>query len=111
MEAPDDQGTLIQRWTERLGRQIPGAVAVILRGSSVAGTMGPWSDVDFDVLTSVDGDDRYLAFLEQNTSTSKTGLPMSQRYGTPRSASIGCPPGWTIGVNQPAGHSGYPSWR
>jgi hypothetical protein len=40
----------IERWSERLRTEIPGAAAVLLKGSYATGTAGPWSDVDFDVL-------------------------------------------------------------
>jgi predicted nucleotidyltransferase len=40
----------IERWVERLREKIPGAVAVVLKGSHVRGNAGPWSDLDFDVL-------------------------------------------------------------
>lgn len=40
----------ISRWARFLAEDIPGALAVILKGSHVRGDAGPWSDVDFDVL-------------------------------------------------------------
>ncbi len=40
----------IARWAERLAAEIPGALAVLLKGSHVRGDAGFWSDVDFDVL-------------------------------------------------------------
>ena len=58
----------IRRWSERLAREIPGTLAVLLKGSHVRGTAGPWSDVDFDVLV----DDKeivapYLTWFESTT--------------------------------------------
>lgn len=40
----------IARWAERLAAEIPGALAVLLKGSYARGDAGFWSDVDFDVL-------------------------------------------------------------
>lgn len=40
----------IASWVERLRREIPGTVAVVLKGSHARCNAGPWSDVDFDVL-------------------------------------------------------------
>ncbi|MBA2470147.1 MAG: hypothetical protein H0V37_12145 [Chloroflexia bacterium] len=59
----------IERWVERLRREIPGAVAVMLKGSHARGNAGPWSDLDFDVL--VFGDeitDPYLTWIVENGS-------------------------------------------
>ncbi len=54
----------IEVWSERLRTEIPGTAAVLLKGSHVLGTAGPWSDVDFDVLVdrSVPVEE-YLAWL------------------------------------------------
>ena len=57
-------GAFIEGWVERLRREIPGAVAVVLKGSHVRGDAGPWSDLHFDVL--VFGDeitDPYLTWI------------------------------------------------
>jgi aminoglycoside 4'-adenylyltransferase len=40
----------ITSWVERLRHEIPGVVAVLLKGSYVRGNAGPWSDLDFDLL-------------------------------------------------------------
>jgi len=40
----------IDAWSARLRREIADVVAVLLKGSYVHGTAGPWSDLDFDVL-------------------------------------------------------------
>lgn len=40
----------IDAWSARLRTEIPDVVAVLLKGSYVHGTAGPWSDLDFDVL-------------------------------------------------------------
>jgi hypothetical protein len=39
-------------WVDRLRREIPGAVAVVLKGSQARGVAGPRSDVDVDVLVA-----------------------------------------------------------
>lgn len=61
----------IASWVDRLRREVPGAVAVILKGSHAKGTAGPWSDVDFDVLV-FDEDilDAYLTWIV-NDDTSR----------------------------------------
>jgi phosphoribosyl-AMP cyclohydrolase len=40
----------VQRWANRLGEEIPGAVAVFLVGSQLTGDAGPHSDLDFNAL-------------------------------------------------------------
>ncbi len=54
----------IAAWAERLRSEIPGAVAVLLKGSHVRGNAGPWSDLELDVLT-LDEEiaDEYLAWI------------------------------------------------
>ena len=44
-----DEG-FIAGWVERLRKEIPGTVAVVLKGSHARGSAGPRSDLDFDVL-------------------------------------------------------------
>ena len=66
MTEPD----LIDAWCDRLRQGIPGAVAVILKGSEARGDAGPWSDVDFDVLVA-DGTaiaHPYLTWIEPDDS-------------------------------------------
>jgi hypothetical protein len=56
------------RWATKLAAEIPGALAVLLKGSYVRGDAGPWSDVDFDVL--VDDSDivaSYLTWFDETT--------------------------------------------
>jgi phosphoribosyl-AMP cyclohydrolase len=55
--------SFITAWAERLRSEIPQAAAVLLKGSHARGVAGPYSDVDFDVLTDGDERDDYLAFL------------------------------------------------
>ncbi len=58
-----DRG-FIETWSERLRTEIPGTAAVLLKGSHVFGTAGPWSDVDFDVLVDrSEVVEEYLAWL------------------------------------------------
>lgn len=56
-------------WVERLRREIPGAVAVVLKGSHVRGNAGPWSDLDLDVLVfNEEIAQPYLAWIEDDGS-------------------------------------------
>ena len=61
--------TLIAAWADRLSRETPGTVAVLLKGSHARGDAGPYSDIDFDVLVSGDSVEEYLTRLD----TSETG--------------------------------------
>lgn len=55
----------IEGWVERLRREVPGAVAIVLKGSHVRAAAGPWSDIDFDVLVSdVEIAQPYLTWIE-----------------------------------------------
>lgn len=49
-ETPLIDEAFIASWADRLRREIPGVVAVILKGSHARGAANPWSDIDFDVL-------------------------------------------------------------
>lgn len=54
----------IATWSDRLRTEIPEAVAVLLKGSYVHGTAGPWSDLDFDILVErPESVEEYLAWL------------------------------------------------
>ena len=54
----------IDGWSERLRTEIPDVAAVLLKGSHAAGTAGPWSDLDFDVLVDrAEPVEEYLAWL------------------------------------------------
>jgi len=54
----------IETWSDRLRTEIPEAVAVLLKGSYVHGTAGPWSDLDFDILVErPESVEEYLAWL------------------------------------------------
>lgn len=55
----------IAKWVDRLREVTPDAVAVILKGSYARGNPGPYSDVDFDVLTAGAAREEYPAFLEE----------------------------------------------
>ncbi len=58
-----DRG-FIESWSGRLRTEIPATAAVLLKGSHVFGTAGPWSDVDFDVLVDrSEPVEEYLAWL------------------------------------------------
>ncbi len=59
----------IDRWVDRLRREIPGAVAIVLKGSHVRGAAGPWSDLDIDVLVAnVAVADPCLSWIEDDGS-------------------------------------------
>lgn len=59
----------IAAWVERLRREIPGTVAVILKGSHARGNAGPWSDLDLDVLVFDDEiADPYLTWIVDDGS-------------------------------------------
>lgn len=54
----------IEMWRDRLRAEISDAIAVLLKGSYVHGTPGPWSDLDFDVLVARPSSfAEYLAWL------------------------------------------------
>lgn len=58
-----DREQLVVAWVERLQRQEPDAVAILLKGSDARGDAGLHSDVDFDVLTATGPRETYLAYL------------------------------------------------
>src|SRR5680860_211624 len=59
----------IASWVERLRKEIPGAVAVVLKGSHARGNPGPWSDLDFDVLVfDEEIADEYLTWIVDDGS-------------------------------------------
>jgi phosphoribosyl-AMP cyclohydrolase len=55
----------ISTWVDRLRREIPDVVAVILKGSHALGAASPHSDVDVDVLVGHAPHEAYLAFFEE----------------------------------------------
>jgi hypothetical protein len=60
---------VVAEWIERLRAQIPGVVAIVLKGSHARGNPGPWSDVDFDVLTfNEDVEHEYLSWIADDGS-------------------------------------------
>lgn len=64
------QTGLLESWPRRLANEIPGTLAVLLKGSYARGDAGHGSDVDFDVL--VDDTtivDPYLTWLDDSTDT------------------------------------------
>ncbi len=57
----------ITGWVERLRHEIPGAIAIVLKGSHARGNAGPWSDLDFDVLVfNEEIANPYLAWIEDD---------------------------------------------
>lgn len=58
----------ISRWAKRLAEDIPGTLAVLLKGSHVRGDAGLWSDVDFDVLVDdTEIETPYLTWFDRST--------------------------------------------
>lgn len=58
----------ISTWVERLRTEIPGAAAILLKGSYARREPGPFSDIDFDVLVHGESHENYLAwFVEHNS--------------------------------------------
>jgi phosphoribosyl-AMP cyclohydrolase len=55
---------LVAHWTARLSKEVPGTVAVVLKGSHARGDAGPHSDIDFDVLVEGPPVERYPLWLE-----------------------------------------------
>jgi hypothetical protein len=54
-------------WVNRLRAEIPGALAILLKGSHVRGNAGPFSDVDFDVLVDdTEIDDPYPVWIVEH---------------------------------------------
>lgn len=64
MSRNDDVDRVIARWPERLRDEIPHCEAILLTGSAARGTLGPWSDLDFTVLTTVLDERRYLTWVD-----------------------------------------------
>jgi len=59
----------IAGWVERLRREVPGAVAIVLKGSHARGNAGLWSDLDLDVLVFDDEIAHpYLTWIEDDGS-------------------------------------------
>lgn len=80
-------------WVDRLRQEVPGIVAVILKGSHALGTAGAHSDVDFDVLVDGESHDEYLVFFEED------------RNGRLRHISVAVQDlaGWLSEANEPVG--------
>jgi predicted nucleotidyltransferase len=58
----------IESWLDRLRTDIPGAVAIVLKGSHVRGDAGPCSDIDVDVLVEGPPTERYPFWIEPDES-------------------------------------------
>jgi hypothetical protein len=57
----------LEGWAQRLRTEIPGALAVVLKGSHVRDNAGPFSDVDFDVLVDdTEIDDPYPVWIVEH---------------------------------------------
>ncbi len=55
---------LIDAWTSRLREEVPGSVAILLKGSHVRSDAGRHSDIDFDVLVDGPPIERYPFWIE-----------------------------------------------
>jgi hypothetical protein len=53
----------IAKWVDRLRREFPDAVAILLKGSYARGEAGSFSDLDFDVLTGGEPRHAYPVYL------------------------------------------------
>lgn len=62
-------GDLIARWADRLREEIPGSVAILLKGSHARGDAGPHSDIDFDVLVAGAATERYPVWFDRDTDS------------------------------------------
>jgi phosphoribosyl-AMP cyclohydrolase len=56
--------TDISTWVDHLRQELPGTVAVILKGSHAHGAAGEHSDIDFDVLVDGEHHEDYLVFFD-----------------------------------------------
>lgn len=56
----------IATWVERLRKSIPDAATILLKGSYARGELGPFSDVDFDVLVDPGPRDDYLTYIVED---------------------------------------------
>jgi hypothetical protein len=54
----------VDRWVERLRREVPDAVAIFLGGSQLRGDAGPASDVDFDIVVADGPVDEWPSWFE-----------------------------------------------
>ncbi len=86
--------SFIEMWSLRLRAEIPEAAAVLLKGSYVHGTAGPWSDLDFDVLVErpklveeylawlVDGPDGHLVHVSVAVADIRSWLEVDNEAAT-----------------------------
>ncbi len=89
----------IDAWSERLRREIPGTVAVILKGSHARGTAGPWSDIDVDVLVfDEDIAERYLSWIEANEDGRLVHISAAVKTVENWLEEFDEPAGWSFGL-------------
>ena len=90
----------LSAWCDRLRREIPGTVAVILKGSHVRGEAGPCSDVDFDVLVadSTEVAHPYLTWIEPDDMGRLVHVSVSVDSVSRWVAGMAEPAGWSFGL-------------
>ena len=87
----------ILTWAKRLAADIPGARAVLLKGSYVRGDAGPWSDLDFDVLID-DADIEAPCLTWFDDSTGRTvHISVAVEHMTTWLADFAEPADWALG--------------
>jgi phosphoribosyl-AMP cyclohydrolase len=89
---------VIARWTDRIQREIPGAVAILLKGSHVRGDAGPHSDVDFDVLVQGNPIEAYPLWLETDATGRLRHISVAVRDLPGWLADADEPEPWTFGL-------------
>lgn len=89
---------IIARWVERLRTEIPGAIAIFLKGSHARGDAGPHSDIDFDVLTDRDPELRFLAYLDEGDEGYLTHISVAVFETTAWLAYLDQPASWAFSL-------------
>ncbi|MGH2558836.1 MAG: nucleotidyltransferase domain-containing protein [Thermomicrobiales bacterium] len=88
----------IERWVKRLRREIPDVVAVILKGSYAREEPNPFSDVDFDVLTSGEPREEYPVFFDRTAGDRLVHVSVTVHDLDGWLASSGEPRAWAFGL-------------
>lgn len=88
----------IPAWIDRLQHEIPGAVAVILKGSHARGGAGEFSDIDFDVLIHGEPREEYLAYFEEDDAGRLRHVSVAVQDVTGWLAGARDPVAWSYGL-------------
>lgn len=91
----------ITGWVERLREDEPGTVAIVLKGSYARGEAGPYSDLDFDVLTEGEPRVAYPAYLAAGADGRLVHVSVAAKPLEEWLAQEATPEGWSFGL--PAG--------